>query len=79
MMVALLVLVIYHPGRTLVGPDFSFSRLSREENKALKNEKQAAKKAKQEEKLEPKAAKKGSLAYVTPEGAVETQESLFDE
>lgn len=51
MMVALLLLAIYHPGRYLVGPESEFPRVSREEKKARKREKKAA-------KLEEKEASK---------------------
>lgn len=44
MMVALLLLVIFHPGRFLVGPDSEFPKLSRAEKKQLKAERKAAKK-----------------------------------
>lgn len=50
-MVAILALAIIHPGRTLIGPESEFLRISRKERKALKKEKKAA-------KLEEKAAKK---------------------
>ncbi|KAK7732986.1 hypothetical protein SLS57_000930 [Botryosphaeria dothidea] len=48
MMVAILVLAVFHPGRSLVGPESEFPRLSRKEKKALKAERKAAKKAKKE-------------------------------
>lgn len=51
MMVALLLLAIFHPGRYLVGPESEFPRLSRKEKKAAKKEKKEA-------KNEMKAAKK---------------------
>lgn len=52
MMVASLILVIYHPGRYLVGPDSEFPRLSRKEKKAAKREKKEAKKRAKEQKQE---------------------------
>ncbi|KXX74504.1 Protein RTA1 [Madurella mycetomatis] len=52
MMVASLILVIYHPGRYLVGPDSEFPRLSRKEKKAAKREKKEAKKKAKEQKQE---------------------------
>jgi hypothetical protein len=51
MMLAILVLAIIHPGRTLIGPESEFTRISRKERKAAKKEKKAA-------KVEEKAAKK---------------------
>ncbi|KKY27425.1 putative rta1 domain protein [Diplodia seriata] len=45
MMVALLLLAIFHPGRSLVGPESEFPKMSREEKKAAKKERKAAKKA----------------------------------
>jgi hypothetical protein len=47
MMVALLILAIWHPGRTLVGPDSEFPRKTRAEKKA---EKQAKKEEKRRKK-----------------------------
>ncbi|GAB1318302.1 RTA1 like protein-domain-containing protein [Madurella fahalii] len=57
MMVALLILAIYHPGRYLVGPDSEFPRLSRKEKKAAKREKKAAKREKKEAKKQAKEQK----------------------
>lgn len=54
MMVALLILVIFHPGRYLVGPESEFLRLSRKERKALKLEKKAARRAEKEAKKRAK-------------------------
>ncbi|KAF8817168.1 hypothetical protein BYT27DRAFT_7237618 [Phlegmacium glaucopus] len=51
MAIALFIMCISHPGRTLIGPDSEFPKVTRKEKKAAK----AAKKA---EKLELKAAKK---------------------
>ena len=51
MMVALLVLAIFHPGRYLQGPGSEFPHLTRAEKKA-------AKRAKKEEKTNKKAMKK---------------------
>jgi hypothetical protein len=56
MMTALLILAIFHPGRTLVGPDSEFPKLSRKEKKALKA---AKKEAKKEEKAAKRAVKLG--------------------
>lgn len=47
---ALLIMCLWHPGRTLVGPEAEFPKLSRQEKKAIK-------KAKKAEKAERKAAK----------------------
>lgn len=50
MMIALLILAIFHPGRYLVGPESEFPKISRKEKKAMKmarrEEKRAAKEAK---------------------------------
>ncbi|KAM7212587.1 hypothetical protein V8F06_012046 [Rhypophila decipiens] len=47
MMVALLILAVFHPGRFLIGPDSEFPKISRKEKKAIKmmrrEEKRAAK------------------------------------
>ena len=45
MMVALLILAIFHPGRYLVGPDSEFPKISRKEKKALKIARKEEKKA----------------------------------
>lgn len=50
MMVALLILAIFHPGRYLVGPDSEFVRLSRKEKKAAKQAKKEAKRQAKEQK-----------------------------
>ncbi|KAK4153966.1 RTA1 like protein-domain-containing protein [Chaetomidium leptoderma] len=42
MMVALLIVAIWHPGRYMVGPESDFPRLSRREKKQRKREKKAA-------------------------------------
>lgn len=55
MMVALLILAIWHPGRYLVGPDSEFPKVSRKEKKAAKAERKAAKR---EEKEALKMAKR---------------------
>ncbi|KAK4150434.1 RTA1 like protein-domain-containing protein [Chaetomidium leptoderma] len=59
MMLALLVLAVFHPGRYLVGPESEFTRLSRKEKKALKLEKKAAR---SEEKEAKKRSKKERTA-----------------
>ncbi|KAH6843496.1 RTA1 like protein-domain-containing protein [Chaetomium sp. MPI-CAGE-AT-0009] len=59
MMLALLVLAIFHPGRYLLGPQSEFTRLSRKEKKALKSEKKAERR---EEKEAKKRAKKNRKA-----------------
>ncbi|KAK4997654.1 hypothetical protein LTR28_013910 [Elasticomyces elasticus] len=58
-MLAILVLVIWHPGRTLVGPDSEFPRLSRAEKKALKLGKREMKAREKEKKRSLKTAKSG--------------------
>jgi hypothetical protein len=50
MMIAILVLIIWHPGRTLVGPESEFPHLSRKEKKALKQERKARKAREKEER-----------------------------
>ncbi|KAL2258968.1 hypothetical protein VTK26DRAFT_7516 [Humicola hyalothermophila] len=59
MMLALLTLAIWHPGRFLVGPESEFPKVSRAEKKAAKAERKAAKR---EEKEALKAAKKKAKA-----------------
>ena len=54
MMVALLILAVFHPGRYLRGPDSEFPRLSRKEKKALKMEKKEARLAAKAAKKQPK-------------------------
>lgn len=61
MLVALLVLCIFHPGRFLVGPESEFPRLSRKEKKAIKKEKKAQKAAAKEEKKARKQSRKFGL------------------
>jgi hypothetical protein len=61
MIVALLILAIFHPGRTLVGPDSEFPRKTRAEKKAekqaKKDEKQRKKHQRQVERIELKTKK----------------------
>ncbi|KAI9754743.1 MAG: hypothetical protein M1815_005442 [Lichina confinis] len=74
MMVALLILVIIHPGRTLVGPDSSFPRLSRKEKKAIKKEKKEAKKARRDEKAERRGSRdKGHVSVELSEPGPEPE------
>jgi hypothetical protein len=47
---ALLTLIIFHPGRVLVGPDSEFQHISSKEKKCLKQEKKDAKRARMEAK-----------------------------
>jgi hypothetical protein len=54
MMIALLVLAIWHPGRYLVGPESEFHRMSRKEKKQRKREKKAAERQEKEAKREAK-------------------------
>ncbi|KAK3906177.1 RTA1 like protein-domain-containing protein [Staphylotrichum tortipilum] len=62
MMVALLILAVWHPGRYLVGPDSEFPRLSRREKKERKREAKAAvweeKEARKQAKREAKAGRR---------------------
>jgi hypothetical protein len=51
MMIAIVILAIWHPGRTLLGPESVFPKLTRKEKKAMK-------KAKKEEKAARKMEKK---------------------
>jgi hypothetical protein len=61
MVVALLILAIFHPGRSLVGPDSHFPRKTREEKKAdkeaKKEEKQRKKHQREVENIELKTKK----------------------
>lgn len=50
MLIALILLNIFHPGRVLVGPDSDFPRLNRAEKKRLKQEKKERKDARKAEK-----------------------------
>ncbi|KAB2575108.1 Rta1 domain protein [Lasiodiplodia theobromae] len=52
MMVAILLLAVFHPGRFLVGPESEFPKMSRKEKKAAKKERRAAKKAMKQTKVE---------------------------
>lgn len=52
MMVAILLLAVFHPGRSLVGPESEFPKMSRKEKKAAKKERKAAKKAMKQTKFE---------------------------
>lgn len=54
MMVALLLLAIYHPGRYLLGPESEFPHLTRKEKKVLKQEKKAARLADKDAKKRAK-------------------------
>ncbi|KAK4245133.1 RTA1 like protein-domain-containing protein [Corynascus novoguineensis] len=69
MMVALLILAVFHPGRYLRGPDSEFPRLSRKEKKALKMDKKEA-------RLAAKAAKKQAKDNKRESGSDETGSSL---
>lgn len=57
MFLALLLLSLFHPGLTLVGPESEFPRMSRKEKKRLKEEKKAMKK---EKRGQTKRSKKGA-------------------
>jgi hypothetical protein len=54
MMVALLVLAIFHPGRYLIGPESSFPRKTRAEKKAEKATKKETKAQKKSDKKDAK-------------------------
>ncbi len=58
MMVALLILAIWHPGRYLVGPESEFHKLSRREKKEIKREKKEAQRQGKEAKKQAKQDKK---------------------
>ncbi|KAK3361763.1 RTA1 like protein-domain-containing protein [Lasiosphaeria ovina] len=60
MMVALLILAVFHPGRYLVGPESEFPRLSRKEKKAAKQEKKGAKRLAKEQGTGDKNMAQGS-------------------
>ncbi|KAI1454697.1 RTA1 like protein-domain-containing protein [Annulohypoxylon moriforme] len=60
MMLALLVLLIWHPGRTLVGASSEFPRKSRAEKKMEKQERKAAKKQAKFDKKRPKSSQDAS-------------------
>ncbi|KAK4998615.1 hypothetical protein LTR66_002183 [Elasticomyces elasticus] len=64
MMLAILVLVVWHPDRTLVGPDSEFLRLSRAEKKAIKLGKREMKAREKEKKRSLKTAKSGDWSSV---------------
>jgi hypothetical protein len=59
MMIALLLLAIWHPGRTLVGPDSEFPK----KTKKTKAEKKAAKAEKERLRLERKDEKRSRKAH----------------
>ena len=50
MLLALLLLCVFHPGRFLVGPESEFPHISRKEKKAMKQEKNAQEIASKEER-----------------------------
>lgn len=56
MMIALLIIAIYHPGRYLVGPESEFPKKSRKQRKAEKAEKKEAKRNKKETEKEERKA-----------------------
>ncbi|KAI0881597.1 RTA1 like protein-domain-containing protein [Annulohypoxylon maeteangense] len=61
MMLALLILAIWHPGRTLVGPASEFPHKSRVEKKREKQERKAAKKQAKFDKKWPKSSQDAPL------------------
>ncbi|KAL2132508.1 hypothetical protein VTI74DRAFT_3727 [Chaetomium olivicolor] len=68
MMVALLILAIFHPGRFLVGPDSEFPRVSRKEKKARKREKKNAERLEKEAKKQAKRDRRRRKSGVEDEG-----------
>lgn len=69
MLLALLILCVFHPGRILVGPESEFPRVSRKEKKAIKKEKKAQKIAAKEEKKAKKQARKLGIEADTPDNS----------
>ncbi|KAF2454741.1 RTA1 like protein-domain-containing protein [Lineolata rhizophorae] len=62
MLIAVFLLNLFHPGRSLVGPGSEFPRLSRKEKKALKQQKRASKIRAKERKKTTKAAKRAGIS-----------------
>lgn len=58
MMVAFLIVAIWHPGRYMVGPESEFPRVSRRERKQRKREKKAAVREEKEAKKQAKQDRK---------------------
>lgn len=79
MMVAMLLLVIFHPGRSLVGPESEFPRLSRKEKKAAKQEKKAAKKADKEAKRQKPLQSSSENLQEDVEGQVTPPQASYEE
>ena len=80
MFFACLLLNICHPGRILQGPDSNFPKLSKQEKKALKEQKKELKLQRKEEKREIKLAKKEGRPAILPQysgigGAMELSSS----
>lgn len=67
MLLAILILCVFHPGRILVGAESEFPRISRKEKKALKKEKKAQKKAAKEEEKARKQRRKLGIDVDTPD------------
>jgi Na+-transporting methylmalonyl-CoA/oxaloacetate decarboxylase gamma subunit len=55
MMLAILILAIWHPGQVLVGPESEFPKMTRKEKMAAK----AAEKAEKAEKAQSRAERQG--------------------
>ncbi|EOD51650.1 putative rta1 domain protein [Neofusicoccum parvum UCRNP2] len=79
MMVAMLLLVVFHPGRSLVGPESEFPRLSRKEKKAAKKEKKAAKKADKEAKRQKPLQSSSENLQEDVEGQVTPPQASYEE
>jgi hypothetical protein len=73
MMVALLILAIVYPGRTLQGPGSEFPKMTRAEKKAAKAARKAAKKIGDKShgniELEPSLSSHGSQDFGNPAGS----------
>jgi hypothetical protein len=67
MLLALLILCVFHPGRILAGAESEFPRLSRKEKKAIKKEKKAQKVVAKEEKKTRKQRRKLGIEADTPD------------
>jgi UTP:GlnB (protein PII) uridylyltransferase len=69
MMVALVILAVWHPGRFLIGPDSEFHKLSRKEKKEIKREKKETERDEKEDRKRAKRhRKRGSSSLMHEEG-----------
>jgi hypothetical protein len=69
MMVALLILAIWHPGRFLIGPESEFHKMSRREKKEIKREKKETEREEKEDRKRAKRhRKRGSSSHMHEEG-----------